>query len=281
MKVISDISLKNFEFWSGGKDTAEDLTDEQFDRIECELENEYQDGITDSELNDLFWFDREYIYKVAGVYPKFFKITSDCGEVKFVRASDGEDVDEIDSCYAQHEEIDETEAGTADIEDVGDFDLDDFANSKYFKVTSYIHRNVKIIRCINNEEVNGMMESLKKCEIEMIPEVSEKDVENAEDWFDYDGDNTAINDFVYDEYSTFDICNIPTYALCAIENDDFSGLNDEEEKEVREFMQRLDKGCPNGYTIDWEDLDNPFFTTCPEWGLPVDCFVGRIYPIKH
>ena len=281
MKVISDISLKNFEFWSGGKDTAEDLTDEQFDRIECELENEYPDGITDSELNDLFWFDREYIYKVAGVYPKFFKLTSDCGEVKFVRASAGEDVDEIASCYAPHEEIDETEAGTADIEDVGDFDLDDFANSKYFKVTSYIHRNVKIIRCINNDEVNGMMESLKKCEIEMIPEVSEKDVENAEDWFDYDGDNTAINDFVYDEYSTFDICNIPTYALCAIENDDFSGLNDEEEKEVREFMQRLDKGCPNGYTIDWEDLDNPFFTTCPEWGLPVDCFVGRIYPIKQ
>lgn len=281
MKIISDISLKNFEFWSGGKETADNLTDEQFDRIECELENNYPDGMTDTELNDLFWFDREYIYKVAGVYPKFFKLTSDCGEVKFVRASDGEDVDEIDSCYAQHEEIDETEAGTAYIEDVGDLDLDDFANSKYFKVTSYIHRNVKIIRCINNEEVNGMMESLKKCEIEMIPEVSEKDVENAEDWFDYDGDNTAINDFVYDEDSTFDICNIPTYALCAIENDDFSGLNDEEEKEVREFMQRLGKGCPNGYTIDWEDLDNPFFTTCPEWGLPVDCFVGRIYPIKQ
>ena len=166
MKIISDISLKNFEFWSGGKDTAEDLTDDQFERIERELESEYPDGMTDTNLNDLFWFDREYIYKVAGVYPKFFKLTSDCGEVKFVRASDGEDVDEIDSCYAQHEEIDETEAGTADIEDVGDFDLDDFANSKYFKVTSYIHRNVKIIRCTNDEEVNDMKEAFKKCEIE-------------------------------------------------------------------------------------------------------------------
>lgn len=281
MKIISDISLKNFQFWSGGKETAEDLTDEQFDRIECELENNYPDGMTDTELNDLFWFDREYVYKVAGVYPKFFKLTSNCGEVKFVRASDGDDVIKIDSCYVEHEEIDEAEAGIADIEDVGDFDLEDFVNSKYFKVMSYIHHNEKIIRCTNDEEVNGMMESLKKCEIEEISEVSEKDVENAEDWFDYDGDNTAINDFVYDEDSTFDICNIPTYALCAIENDDFSGLNDEEEKEVREFMQRLDKGCPNGYTIDWEDLDNPFFTTCPEWGLPVDCFVGRIYPIKQ
>lgn len=279
MKIISDISLKDFEFWSGGKDTAEDLTDEQFERIENELESDHPDGMTDTELNDLFWFDREYIYKVAGVYPKFFKLISGCGEIKFVRASDGEDVDEIESCNAEHEEIDETEAGTADIEDVGDFDLDDFANSKYFKVTSYIHCNEKIIRCTDNEEVNDMKEAFKKCEIENIPEVSEEDVENAEDWFDYDGDDNEINNFVYDEESAFDICNIPTYALCPIENDDFSGLNDEEECEVREFMQRLDEGCPNGYTIDWEDLDNPFFTQCPEWGLPGDCFVGRIYSI--
>lgn len=277
MKIISDISLKNFEFWSGGKDTAEDLTDDQFERIERELESEYPDGMTDTNLNDLFWFDREYIYKVAGVYPKFFKLTSDCGEVKFVRASDGEDVDEIDSCYATHEEIDESEAGTADIEDVGDFDLEDFANSKYFKVKSYIHHNVKIIRCFNSEEVSDMKESFKKGEIESIPEVSEEDVENAEDWYDFGGNE--IDNFIYDEDSAFDICNIPTYALCPIENDDFSGLNDEEEQEVREFMQRLEEGCPNGYTIDWEDLDNPFFTQCPEWGLPGDCFVGRIYPI--
>ena len=36
MKIISDISLKDFGFWSGAKDTAEQLTDEQFDkRREC------------------------------------------------------------------------------------------------------------------------------------------------------------------------------------------------------------------------------------------------------
>lgn len=56
MKIISDISLKDFGFWSGAKDTAEQLTDEQFDQVEEVLEDLYPDGVTDTELNDIFWF---------------------------------------------------------------------------------------------------------------------------------------------------------------------------------------------------------------------------------
>lgn len=54
MKIISDISLKDFGFWSGAKDTAEQLTDEQFDQVEGVLEDLYPDGVTDTELNDIF-----------------------------------------------------------------------------------------------------------------------------------------------------------------------------------------------------------------------------------
>lgn len=54
MKIISDISLKDFGFWSGARDTAEQLTDEQFDQVEGVLEDLYPDGVTDTELNDIF-----------------------------------------------------------------------------------------------------------------------------------------------------------------------------------------------------------------------------------
>ncbi len=280
MKIISDIPLKSFEFWSGAVDTAKDLTDEQFDRIESELEGDYPDGMTNTELNDLFWFEREYIYKVAGVYPKYFKLTSNCGEVKYVKAEDEDDEDEVDRSKIEHEEVDASDCQYEDVENVSYFDFDEFASSRFFRVSSYIHHNVIILRCTDSDEVARMMEALKKCEIEEIKSVTEEDVSDAEDWFDYDGDERAINEFVYDEDSAFDICNIPTYALSPIENDDFSGLDEEEEREINDFMRRLSEGCPNGYTIDWEDLDNPFFTQCPEWGLPGDCFVGRIYPIK-
>lgn len=34
MKVISEISLRDFKFWSGGEDRAKNCTDEQLDKIE-------------------------------------------------------------------------------------------------------------------------------------------------------------------------------------------------------------------------------------------------------
>lgn len=76
MKIISDISLKDFGFWSGARDTAEQLTDEQFDQVEGVLEDLYPDGMTDTELNDIFWFESNKVYEWAGCFPKFFKLTA-------------------------------------------------------------------------------------------------------------------------------------------------------------------------------------------------------------
>lgn len=69
MKIIQDTSLKDFDFWSGAKETAEQLTDEQFERLEGMLEDLYPDGMTDTELNDLFWFESDLIYEWAGCFP--------------------------------------------------------------------------------------------------------------------------------------------------------------------------------------------------------------------
>lgn len=61
MKIYSEISLRNFEFWSGAKDFANSLTWEQLDTIEGILEGEYPEGMSDTEVNDLFWFEEDTI----------------------------------------------------------------------------------------------------------------------------------------------------------------------------------------------------------------------------
>lgn len=57
MKVFSEISLVNFEFWSGAKDNAKQLTYEEMEELDYILEDIYPDGVNETVINDLFWFD--------------------------------------------------------------------------------------------------------------------------------------------------------------------------------------------------------------------------------
>lgn len=61
MKIYEEKSLRNFEFWSGAKDTVKYLTDDELDTIESILEDAYPDGMEDTEINDLFWFEDDTI----------------------------------------------------------------------------------------------------------------------------------------------------------------------------------------------------------------------------
>lgn len=67
MKYYVEESLRNFQFWSGGKDRAELLTDEQFDTVEQMMEEtEPADGWSDTAINDFFWFDFDTIAQWLG-----------------------------------------------------------------------------------------------------------------------------------------------------------------------------------------------------------------------
>lgn len=66
MKLYSDESLRNFEFWSGAADRVKYLTDDELDSIESQLEDLYPDGMGATELNDLFWFDDDFIAGCIG-----------------------------------------------------------------------------------------------------------------------------------------------------------------------------------------------------------------------
>lgn len=65
MKIYSEISLSEFRFWSGAKEFAAQLTEEQFDMVEYVLEDEYPDGLSETEINDLFWFEQDMIREWA------------------------------------------------------------------------------------------------------------------------------------------------------------------------------------------------------------------------
>ena len=67
MKVYSEVSLSNFNFWSGAKDNASELTDSQLDTIESILEDIYPDGMDETSVNDLFWFDFETVKEWLGI----------------------------------------------------------------------------------------------------------------------------------------------------------------------------------------------------------------------
>ena len=67
MKIYSEKSLRNFEFWSGAKENANELTSAQLDEVETILEDLYPNGMDETQINDLFWFDFDTIKEWLGI----------------------------------------------------------------------------------------------------------------------------------------------------------------------------------------------------------------------
>ena len=59
MEYIVNKPLRDFEFWGGAKDRAQQLEPDELDLLEDELEYFFEDIPTDTQINDLFWFDFE------------------------------------------------------------------------------------------------------------------------------------------------------------------------------------------------------------------------------
>ena len=66
MKIWTEDSIRNFNFWSGGRDTVNDLTWEDFDILEPLIEEMFGGEVEDVELNDFFWFERDTIAEWLG-----------------------------------------------------------------------------------------------------------------------------------------------------------------------------------------------------------------------
>jgi TATA-binding protein-associated factor Taf7 len=66
MIITSDKALRDFDFWSGAVQTANNLTTKELDQIEDTLMELYPEGMSDVELNDLFWFESTWVYEQVG-----------------------------------------------------------------------------------------------------------------------------------------------------------------------------------------------------------------------
>lgn len=68
MKIYSEKSLENFEAWSGAIDTLNKVREiGKCDELEAILENLYPDGMRETELNDLLWFEPETVFEWLGI----------------------------------------------------------------------------------------------------------------------------------------------------------------------------------------------------------------------
>lgn len=70
MKIYKEVSGSDFEFWSGARDTVKYLTDDEIEQIFNDLEDCYPEGMSETEVNDFFWFDDDTIADWLG-WPDF------------------------------------------------------------------------------------------------------------------------------------------------------------------------------------------------------------------
>ena len=66
MKIYSEKSLNDFAFWSGAKDTVKYLTEDEINQIETTLEDCFPEGMSETEINDFFWFEDDTMAEWLG-----------------------------------------------------------------------------------------------------------------------------------------------------------------------------------------------------------------------
>lgn len=69
MILIYECRLTWFKAWSGGKDTLNALQELGSDvilAVEQAIEELYPSGLTETELNDILWFEDEFIANAIG-----------------------------------------------------------------------------------------------------------------------------------------------------------------------------------------------------------------------
>ena len=75
MKIYTEVSLADFEWWSGAKDTAERINEanansnyDLWNELEEILEDiEPEEGWNETAINDLLWFEPETVFEWLGI----------------------------------------------------------------------------------------------------------------------------------------------------------------------------------------------------------------------
>lgn len=68
MKIYKELNLREFEPWSGAVDTYElIINNNKEEDFEFLIEEIYPNGIDETTLNDLLWFDSDWVLESLGI----------------------------------------------------------------------------------------------------------------------------------------------------------------------------------------------------------------------
>ena len=68
MKIYQEMGIRDFEAWSGAVDTYDKIIgNNKEDEFDAMIEELYPEGIEEAELNDLLWFDSEWVLESLGI----------------------------------------------------------------------------------------------------------------------------------------------------------------------------------------------------------------------
>jgi len=81
IKKEYETSISGFEAWSGAVETQDLIVlHEKEDEFEALIEELYPDGIDETTLNDLLWFEDDWIIEVLGIKDEDDEETDDTEE---------------------------------------------------------------------------------------------------------------------------------------------------------------------------------------------------------
>ena len=69
MKTFNEnTTLINFDAWSGAVETKNTIIEKGFaDEFDNLIEELYPDGLTETHLNDILWFEEDWIFETLGI----------------------------------------------------------------------------------------------------------------------------------------------------------------------------------------------------------------------
>ena len=69
MKTFNEnTTLVNFDAWSGAVDTKERIIQEgKADEFDNLIEELYPDGLSETQLNDILWFEEDWLFEMLGI----------------------------------------------------------------------------------------------------------------------------------------------------------------------------------------------------------------------
>ena len=68
MRTYNDTRLVDFYAWSGGKETKDAIIEAgKADEFDSLIEELYPDGLSETQLNDILWFEEDWIFENLGM----------------------------------------------------------------------------------------------------------------------------------------------------------------------------------------------------------------------